>query len=91
MNLRLGRRLSLRDGHDRHVATGQIVAAEEERFRLRRDDGDTLLLTLSTFAGARPRDLKRWEQEDRRVRVEYEGEPNLASGKAHSVTPLTDS
>ncbi len=68
-----------------HEATGRIIAVQEERFRLLTDTGDTLLLTVATFAPFGPSDLKQWHKQDAHVRVTYTGEPNLVSGAARSV------
>jgi hypothetical protein len=66
-------------------ATGHISVVQEERFRLITDDGAGLLLTLSRKANASPDDLCKFHQANTRVRVEYEGEPNMPSGIARRV------
>lgn len=65
---------------------GYITVVQEGRFRVVADDGRGLLLTLASNARAEPLDLERLEHAHARVTVDYSGEPNLASGTAHSVT-----
>ncbi len=72
----------------RHVVTGHIVAIQEERFRLMTDSGNTLLLTLGKFSKVSSDDLCQWHAEGAHVSVDYQGEPNLASGIALSVKVL---
>ena len=65
--------------------TGHIVALQEQRFRLRADDGRVYLLTLARDApldGASLADLYRRHA---RLGVEFSGQPNLARGVAHVV------
>ncbi len=71
-----------------HHVTGYIVAAQEERFRLMSDSGQTLLLTLANHAPVGPSDLAQWHTAHIHVRVQYTGQPNLVSGIAHAVQPL---
>ncbi len=68
-----------------HVAQGIIAVVQEERFRLITDTGQGLLLTLAYDAPLDGADLRRLHQANRHVIVEYEGEPNLDSGVAHSI------
>ena len=67
-------------------AAGHISVVQEERFRLITDEGAGLLLTLSHKANASPDDLCRYHEQKAHVRVDYDGEPNFASGIAHRVT-----
>ncbi len=71
-----------------HEATGRILMVQEERFRLMTDAGDTLLLTVPTFARFGPADLKRWRAQNAHVRVTYAGAPNLVSGVARSIKEM---
>jgi hypothetical protein len=66
-------------------ASGKIAVVQEERFRLITDDGQGLLLTLSHSARATPEDLWAYHRRSAHVRVDYSGEPNMASGVATSV------
>ncbi len=68
-----------------HEVTGHILMVQEERFRLMADSGETLLLTLPTFARFGIGDLKRWHARNAHVRVTYAGAPNLVSGVAQSI------
>ncbi len=68
-----------------HVAQGTIAVVQEERFRLITDTGQGLLLTLAYDAPLDGADLRQLHQANRHVIVEYEGEPNLDSGVAHSI------
>ncbi len=52
------------------------------------DTGEGYLFTLSHQAETGHEDLVRFKDAGARVAVEYEGEPNLASGVAHEVEPL---
>lgn len=68
----------------RHMAKGQIIAVQEQRFRLVTDDGRGLLLTLHNRAHT-PADLLTLQQSGERVQVTYEGEPGLTSGVARRI------
>ena len=68
-----------------HVAQGTIAVVQEQRFRLITDAGQGLLLTLAYDAPLDDKDLHVLHDANRHVVVEYEGEPNLDSGVAHSV------
>jgi hypothetical protein len=70
-----------------HVAQGTIAVVQEQRFRLITDAGQGLLLTLAYDAPLDGKDLHRLHDANLHVVVEYEGEPNLDSGVAHSVKP----
>jgi hypothetical protein len=67
------------------TATGRISVVQEGRFRLLTDGGQGLLLTLGHDASVDDAGLHDLHARDARVLVEYEGEPNLASGVAHRV------
>ncbi len=72
----------------RKQITGRIIAVQEQRFRLMVDDGRGFLLT----AAKRSVDLielARLQNSGEPVRVAYTGEPNLASGVAYSVRPVS--
>ena len=68
-----------------HMAQGTIAVVQEQRFRLITDAGQGLLLTLAYDAPLDESDLHRLHATGVRVVVEYEGEPNLESGIAHSI------
>jgi hypothetical protein len=64
---------------------GHISLVQEERFCVVTAAGQGLLLTLAHDADVEARDLHRLHHDRARVRVEYDGEPDLDSGVAHSV------
>jgi hypothetical protein len=70
-----------------HVAQGYIAVVQEQRFRLITDAGQGLLLTLAHDAPLDESDLHHLHDANLHVVVEYEGEPNLDSGVAHSIKP----
>ncbi len=74
-------------GSRARTARGTITVVQEERFRLVTDDGQGLLLTCRS--GLDGRDLCRWHANQTHLVVEYEGEPNLVSGVARSIRPIT--
>ena len=63
---------------------GRLIQVQEQRFRIALDNGAAYLLTLAHDAGVDLQALLRMGQE---VVVEYEGEPGLSSGVAHTVRP----
>ncbi len=67
------------------TVTGRILLVQEGRFRLIAD-GRGFLLTLAHDANIEASELCRLHEENARVVVEYEGEPNLESGIARRVT-----
>jgi hypothetical protein len=71
----------------RRSARGRILLVQEQRFRLRTDDGNSYLLTLAHDANAGIEDLRRFMQARIPVTVEYGGEPGLASAAAYKVSP----
>jgi hypothetical protein len=71
-----------------HHVIGYIVACQEERFRVMNESGQTLLFTLANHAPIGLDDLNELQATHTRVRVDYTGEPNLASGIARTVQPL---
>jgi hypothetical protein len=71
------------------IAIGYIILVQEQRFRLVTDAGRGLLLTLAHDARASASDLYRWHQANTRVKVAYEGEPNLESGVTRLVRPVS--
>lgn len=64
------------------VARGRVIIVQEQFFRLRMDDGRTLLLTLGVGASNPPQDLYWLRDNGKPVEVVYQGEPGLESGKA---------
>ncbi len=76
--------------HSSQTATGRILAVQEERFRFMTDSGDTFLFTLGRFTHVGMSDLRQWHREGIRLRLEYTGEPNLASGTACRIFPAIE-
>ncbi|MFP5213337.1 MAG: hypothetical protein ACLGPL_08160 [Acidobacteriota bacterium] len=74
---------------EKKILKGYIVLVQEDRFRIVDDTGRGYLLTLSVHAGASQTDLEHWSLSGERLIVEYEGEPNLESGIAREVRPLS--
>ncbi len=70
------------------TVSGLITAVQEERFRLLTDAGNTFLFTLSRHAPLSGQDLCQLHETNRRVAVQYEGSPDLASAYAYAVTVL---
>ncbi len=68
--------------------SGRIILVQEDRFRMVANSGEGYLFTLSHKSGIDQEDLERFRDADAEVLIEYEGEPNLASGVAHLVQPL---
>ncbi len=75
-------------GTSAQIVTGTLAVVQEERFRLLTDNGQALLLTLANNPWTTELDLCRWHESGTHVSVEYEGEPNLASGVARRIWPL---
>ncbi len=69
---------------------GRILLIQEERFRLLAERGQSLLFTLAHNASPDVRALETWHDADIPVIVEFEGQPDLESGVAHSVRPQRD-
>ncbi len=67
---------------------GRIVVVQEDRFRMVEETGRGFLFTVSHKAGIEHEDLRRYMGAGVSVEVAYEGEPNLASGVAHSLEPV---
>jgi hypothetical protein len=70
----------------RSAVKGVVVIAQEDRFRFRADDGRGLLFTLHRRANASPDDLARLTMTGDRVRVVFEGVPDV-SAIAHRLDP----
>jgi hypothetical protein len=66
---------------------GRIIVVQENRFRLVGDNGRSYLFALHHAGDPQIEDLQRWQQDGTRLMVEYTGEPNIATGVAHSVSP----
>jgi len=69
---------------------GRIVAVQEQRFRLRTDGGQVLLLTLDRRAPLDGATLAGLHRRGTQVRVDFSGEPNLKSGLAHAIHEASD-
>lgn len=67
------------------VARGRILIVQEDRIRLKGDDGTVLLLTVPSRHGIGLRELQQLDKTGRPVVIEYEGEPNLGSGVVRSI------
>lgn len=76
------------DANQKHKAQGIITVVQEQRFRLITDAGQGLLLTLAHDASVDNNGLKHLHETLAHVDVEYEGEPNLQTGVAHSIRLL---
>lgn len=71
----------------RSEVEGVIVVAQEDRFRLRADDGRGLLFTLHRRANADAADIAELADTGERVRVQFEGIPDV-SALAHRLDRL---
>ena len=67
---------------------GRIILVQEDRFRAVGPSGRGYLFTLSHRARAAHADLARWHAADAEVLIDFQGEPNLASGVAYRVVPF---
>jgi hypothetical protein len=65
--------------------TGRIILVQEERFRMVDSRGRSFLFDLSHRAPVTNEDLISWSKAKTWLVVEYEGEPEMESGIAHSV------
>jgi hypothetical protein len=72
----------------RKKITGRILLVQEDRFRVVAADGRGYLLTLSHSARISMADLRRHQQAGTRIRLEYEGSPNLVDGMAYTMEPF---
>lgn len=70
------------------IVIGRVIAVQEQRFRLATADGKNVLLTLATHARVGGSDLARYRDQGRLVRVEFTGEPGLASGSARRIEAI---
>ena len=68
-------------------AVGHITVVEERRFLLVTDDGRGCQLTLTHNAVTEAETLHRFQAQGTHVVVVYSGEPGIASGVAHAVSP----
>jgi hypothetical protein len=64
---------------------GRIIAVQEQRFRLRTNEGQVYLLTLAATARLDASDLARLQIEERQLSIQFDGEPNLKGGVARKV------
>jgi hypothetical protein len=65
------------------TARARITAIQEDRLLLARDDGRVLQLTVAHDSPVSDRDLRAWYRAGSRLVVEFDGEPNLATGVLH--------
>jgi hypothetical protein len=70
------------------VLIGHITVVQEERFRIVTEDGRGFLLTLGRDADVTDAELKQFQRNQIRMRIEYDGKPNTASGLAQKIQPL---
>ncbi len=66
---------------------GRIILVQEDRFRVVEEKGRGYLFTLSRKSGIGQEELQRYLKAGATVILEYEGEPNMASGIALTVEP----
>lgn len=66
---------------------GRVIVIQEERFKLKTDAGDVLLLRLSRSANVDPLELCGFHENDEHVEVEYVGDSNLTNAVARKVRP----
>jgi hypothetical protein len=67
---------------------GRILLIQEDRLRLKTDDGPVVLLTLGKWSGVSSLELASMKQSQSHVEVEYEGQTNMESGKAVGIRRL---
>lgn len=67
--------------NDRHIetVTGEIVLAQENRFRMETRDGRSLLIILGDGARSSIEDLERLVRSRQLVTVRYQGEPDAGA------------
>jgi hypothetical protein len=70
------------------TAHGRILAVQEYRFTLLTDDGRGLLLTLDRFAPGGLGHLCTLHEANARVEVDYEGDPDFATGVAYQIREI---
>ncbi len=76
-------------GH--HRLSGRLIMVQESRFRLAAATGRSCLFTLSHSSSVDEMDLLDFFKADTPVTIEYEGEPDLASGMVTTIKPLKGS
>ena len=67
---------------------GSLMVVQEGRFRLRTEDGRTLLFLLASNANIEPQDLPGLKARGGRLQVDYKERKGLIGGIAQRVTPL---
>lgn len=67
-----------------NTVSGVVIAVQEQRFRMVSDSGQGLLLTLHNQARP-PMVLGDLQRTRARVRVTYQGEPNISGGVARRI------
>lgn len=70
-----------------NTAVGRVLLVQENRFRLLRPKGQSLLFSLGPSAKEDAADLRAWHEAGTEVMVRYSGEPDLDTGVAHAVEP----
>jgi hypothetical protein len=70
------------------TARGEVIAVQEQFFRIVTETGQGLLFTLSHRRTASAANLIHYRDQRTPVEVEYEGEPGLTSAIAHRVQPV---
>ena len=69
------------------LVRGRLIQVQEQRFRVVLDEGQAYLLTLAHDAPIDAAGLRQLMRTGQHVLVDYEGEPGLTSGVAHTVRP----
>lgn len=64
---------------------GHIILVQEDRFRLVDEQGKSYMFGLAHNSGVNGEDLLNWSKAQADLSIEYEGEPEVDSGVAHSV------
>jgi hypothetical protein len=73
----------------KRTLTGYITLVQEGRFRLLAGDGRSFIFTLDRRSSIQISDIRRLQNSRTTVRVEYLGEPNMASGVVHAIRPVS--
>lgn len=64
---------------------GRIIALQEQRFRLRTEEGQVYVLTLARGSALQASALSLFHATQARVCVDFSGEPNMSGGVARNV------
>jgi len=72
-----------------NVARGHITVVQEGRFLLITDEGQGLVLTISSHGLTDVEELQRLKAARTHIEVEYEGEPTIDSAKLKKIRELS--